>query len=223
MAPLATYGAVGGLGPDELEALGVQVLAVDAVELAVGPGLARVTAVGGFARFTGWRGETHAVARWSAAASEQGWRGNGLPQLVRRSGTVVRLRSAINGAVTNLDLAELATTVNNLGIGREQEGLAEYLWEDPGAQREAYDPVATTVPREQARRGRFWDGQGWAEAADLAPPGPLTGGPLQQGCGCPTCLSTSRGLLGHLWRQHEITGEHHLCRHNLAALMRGDY
>jgi queuine tRNA-ribosyltransferase len=54
--PVATFGAVRGVAPDELLALGAQVLLANAYHLHERPGEAAVAGLGGLHGFTGWRG-----------------------------------------------------------------------------------------------------------------------------------------------------------------------
>jgi len=53
--PVATFGAVRGVGAHELEALGAQMLLANAYHLHERPGEATVAALGGLHAFTGWR------------------------------------------------------------------------------------------------------------------------------------------------------------------------
>jgi queuine tRNA-ribosyltransferase len=54
--PVATYGAVRGVAPDELRALGAQVLLANTYHLHERPGEEVVAHLGGLHAFTGWRG-----------------------------------------------------------------------------------------------------------------------------------------------------------------------
>jgi len=54
--PVATYGAVRGVAPDELGALGAQMLLANTYHLHERPGEDVVAELGGLAGFTGWRG-----------------------------------------------------------------------------------------------------------------------------------------------------------------------
>jgi queuine tRNA-ribosyltransferase len=54
--PVATFGAVRGVAPDELEGLGAQILLSNAYHLHERPGEEVVARAGGLHRFTGWRG-----------------------------------------------------------------------------------------------------------------------------------------------------------------------
>jgi queuine tRNA-ribosyltransferase len=54
--PVATFGAVRGVSPDELTALGAQLLLANAYHLHERPGDAVVARLGGLHGFTGWRG-----------------------------------------------------------------------------------------------------------------------------------------------------------------------
>ncbi|HTF35843.1 MAG TPA: tRNA guanosine(34) transglycosylase Tgt [Myxococcota bacterium] len=54
--PVATFGAVRGVAPDELEKLGAQILLSNAYHLHERPGEEVVARAGGLHRFTGWRG-----------------------------------------------------------------------------------------------------------------------------------------------------------------------
>src|SRR5262249_48769085 len=54
--PVATYGAVRGVAPDELAAAGAQLLLANTYHLHERPGEEVVAALGGLHGFTGWRG-----------------------------------------------------------------------------------------------------------------------------------------------------------------------
>jgi len=54
--PVATYGAVRGVAPDELAAAGAQILLANTYHLHERPGEEVIAACGGLAGFTGWRG-----------------------------------------------------------------------------------------------------------------------------------------------------------------------
>ncbi|MBI1265318.1 MAG: tRNA-guanine transglycosylase [Alphaproteobacteria bacterium] len=54
--PDATYGAIKGLGADELPAAGVRVLMANAFHLMRSPGVTRIKALGGLKRMMGWSG-----------------------------------------------------------------------------------------------------------------------------------------------------------------------
>ncbi len=54
--PVATYGAVRGVAPDELEALGAQMLLANAYHLHERPGEETIARLGGLHGFTGWGG-----------------------------------------------------------------------------------------------------------------------------------------------------------------------
>ncbi len=54
--PVATYGAVRGLGPEALEGIGAQILLANTYHLHERPGEERVRGLGGLHGFTGWRG-----------------------------------------------------------------------------------------------------------------------------------------------------------------------
>jgi queuine tRNA-ribosyltransferase len=54
--PVATYGAVRGVAPDELAAVGAQILLANTYHLHERPGEEVVAACGGLTGFTGWRG-----------------------------------------------------------------------------------------------------------------------------------------------------------------------
>jgi len=54
--PVATYGAVRGLGPEELVGIGAQILLANTYHLHERPGEAQIAELGGLHGFTGWRG-----------------------------------------------------------------------------------------------------------------------------------------------------------------------
>lgn len=55
-APVGTYGSVKGLTPEQVRTTGAELILANAYHLALRPGAARVAALGGLHRFTGWNG-----------------------------------------------------------------------------------------------------------------------------------------------------------------------
>ncbi len=55
-APVGTYGSVKGLTPEQVRSTGAELILANAYHLALRPGAARVAALGGLHRFTGWNG-----------------------------------------------------------------------------------------------------------------------------------------------------------------------
>ncbi|HEX2162669.1 MAG TPA: tRNA guanosine(34) transglycosylase Tgt, partial [Thermoanaerobaculia bacterium] len=53
--PVGTLGAVKGLGPEDLEAAGAQVMLANLYHLALRPGIDTLAGLGGLHAFTGWR------------------------------------------------------------------------------------------------------------------------------------------------------------------------
>jgi queuine/archaeosine tRNA-ribosyltransferase len=212
-------GAVGSLGPDDLSEIGVRAVAVDVLELAMGAGLQRIADLGGIGAYLGWDGTILAVARWSTAPpASPGWRG-----LERKRESRLLLRSAVDGALTEVDLEELARVVAGLGAQPSAElvpGGSPVVWwnaADGGAP--PGDCVVTAMAQEEAARGRFRAGHAWHDLTAFSDTRDDTPRALVEGCACRACSRASLALLRHLWLSREISAAHLLCWHNLHSLL----
>ena len=161
-------GAVGSLGPDDLSEIGVRAVAVDVLELAMGAGLQRVANLGGIGSYLGWDGRILAVARWSTAPPlSPGWRGRALPRLERKRESRLLLRSAVDGALTEVDLEELARVVAGLGAQPSADlvpgGSPVVWWNDADGGAPPGPCVVTALAQEEAARGRYRAGRGWRD------------------------------------------------------------
>jgi hypothetical protein len=217
--PLVEGGAVGGLGPSDLVELGIEAIAVDVLELAAGPGLERVTALGGLRRFLAWDGPILGIARVAMdepGAETSGWRGRALPRLLYGQAGHLQLRSAVNGTILAIELSELAAWTEASGAWPSGQfgrgGPIFTYWQEPTLGAPPGELVVTPLTQELAHRGLYWSGDGWRELELLAPPMPRS---LLEGCPCRTCAEATPQLLLHLWRSREITAELLLARHNL--------
>jgi queuine tRNA-ribosyltransferase len=100
--PVATYGAVRGVAPDELAAAGAQMLLANTYHLHERPGEAIVAAAGGLAGFTGWHGP------WLTDSG--GFQVTSLSENVRVDEEGVTFASPVDGRRRKLT-PELAVTV----------------------------------------------------------------------------------------------------------------
>jgi queuine/archaeosine tRNA-ribosyltransferase len=194
---------------------------VNIYELAVSPGLAVLAAAGGLAAFCGWR-ERIVALKLSAddrpeRAGAIGWRGRGLPVVVREEGDALTLLSPLDGSKHQFSVAALESAARDLGaetvVDLAGEGIEVTWWRSCTEAIPGRAWVASSVPADAAADGRYWDGAAWSDinsAGDAA-----TAGALMAGCGCRTCQVAPIGYLGHLWRQREITAAHLLGWHNL--------
>jgi hypothetical protein len=195
------------------------VVAIDVLELALGPGIERVERLGGISAWTGWRGPAVAVACLVPdRPGGTGWRSPDPPRLIAAGDAGLRVRSAIDGAVRTVGLEELEAWAARLGLegpvvlrlpagsgaGGSGDGLGGdprvAIWDDLEAP-PAAAILATDLPLRLAREGRRL-------LPDIGD------------CGCPACAIASRGLVRHLWEEREITAVHLLLRHNLHAALR---
>ena len=214
LAPLLTGTAAGSLGPADLVEVGVSVVAVDVVELALGPGLAAVDAAGGLRAFTGWDGDFVAVGRWGVVASPgSGWRARALPVAVRESEGALTLRSSIDGSQVDLSLGGLAAwaTAQGTTLGAGLEPGRE-IWADAAAPPPPGAVLVTALAQDEAHAGRSRSAGAWVALQDVSSER------LAEGCACRSCRLATRGYVEHLWTQREITAEHLLCWHNLQQL-----
>ena len=218
LLPLLAGSAAGSLDPEDLLEIGISVAAVDIVELALGVGMERVERLGGFQTITGWDGPLVAVARVAVAApATTGWRARLLPQLVSERDGVLVLRSSVDGGTYRLARSELTDWARRLGAepatSLAGDGVDVVSWD--GDEPPAGALVVSSLAQDQAHRGRFWTGSGWA---DLQSEAAEPDAPLVPGCTCRACVIASHGYLAHLWAMHEITAEHLLGWHNLHQL-----
>ena len=225
--PLLEGGSAGSLGTADLEAMGVEVVAVNLLELAVSPGLDAIAAAGGLAAFTGARASRVCGVILSVPAGEppadgdrdgEGWRARRLPAVVRAAGDMLTVRSGVDGSTHVIDTTRLIADGARLGGSPAADivpGAMTTWW------RRLADPlpdsgwVVSSVPADAAREGFYWTPGGWTTIGGEASETP---GPLLSGCGCRACATATRGYLAHLWRQREITASHLLGWHNLHQL-----
>ena len=215
LAPLLAGTSAGSLGPADLEAIGISIVAVDVLELYLAVGLDRLVEAGGLGAFIGWPGPIVAVARYSDEAPEaSGWRARGLPHLLGADGDTLRLRSPIDGAIVSIALDQLRTDTVALGANTVDAGgdLAVKMWADADTDPPTTGIVVTDLAQAQAAAGRFRAGRAWRHVA---------GAPdrsLAAGCECRSCRIATGPYLAHLWAMREITAEHLLAWHNLHQL-----
>ena len=206
--------------------MGVEVVAVNLLELAVSPGLDVLAAVGGLARFTGWRGAivgvSHGDTRRPALGTAGGFRARRLPVVLRDEGDRLLVRSEIDGSVHDLSHHALAAAAGVLGATPPAAllppGTALHRWPSMSEPRPPEGWVYSAVPDEAARLGLYLAPDGWAEISattDAAAPGPLV-----PGCECRACQVAQVGYIAHLWSQREITATHLLGWHNLHTIRR---
>lgn len=213
-APLLAGTSAGSLGPADLTAIGIGIVAVDVLELHLA-GLSERTA-DGLRRFIGWDGSILAVARWADdAPAAAGWRARALPKAIL-DGEELRVVSSIDGRRVRVGLAELRSLADELGSDRlvmPGEGW-DIVWTDRDANPPARDVVVSSLAQDQASGGFFWDGAAWGS---LDVEGTM---PLAPGCECRTCEVARRDYLAHLWGARELTAQHLLTWHNLHQLRR---
>lgn len=204
--------------------MGVEVVAVNILELAVSPGLEVLAAVGGLARFTGWRGALVAVSHGDrthpAPATAGGFRARRLPVVLRDDGDRLSVRSEIDGSVHDLSHEALAAAAAELGATLPAALLPPATelrrWPSMSAPQPPDGWIYSAVPDEAARLGLYLAPGGWAEISqttDAATPGALV-----PGCECRACQVAGAGYIAHLWSQREITATHLLGWHNLHAI-----
>ena len=201
--------SAGSLGPADLEEIGITIVAVDVLELRLGPGLDTVQAAGGLGAFIGWDGPIVAIARYSdEATGATGWRGRGLPQLLRADGDSLTLRSTVDGDVATVALEQLQAETAGLGADAGDEADPVAVWIDPDAPPPASGIVVTELGQAQAAGGRYFDRGTWRDIAEGA------AGLLAPSCGCRACQVAGGAYLAHLWAVREITAQHLLTWHN---------
>ncbi|HEV3233452.1 MAG TPA: hypothetical protein VG329_02755 [Candidatus Dormibacteraeota bacterium] len=215
MAPLLAGTAAGSLGPADLAEVGISIVALDILELWMGVGFDRIRAAGGLGAFIGWDGPIVGVARYSdEAAPTTGWRGRGLPQLLKQLDDKLRLRSAVDGAVVDVVIDDLRTEAASLGSGIvDTTGDGEVnVWSGAGEPSASGTIVVTEAANLEAAAGRYHSSSGWTELASAAD------GPLVPGCDCRTCRIAGAAYIAHLADAREITAQHLLGWHNTHRL-----
>jgi queuine/archaeosine tRNA-ribosyltransferase len=213
LAPLLAGTSAGSLGPADLEEIGITIVAVDVLELRLGPGLDTVHAAGGLGAFIGWDGPIVAIARYSdEAPGATGWRARGLPQLLRADGDSLTLRSAVDGDVVIIALEQLQAETAGLGAGTGDEADRVAVWIDVDGPQPASDIVVTELGQAQAAEGRYYDRGAWRDISQVP------AGPLAPTCGCRACRVAGGAYLAHLWAVREITAQHLLTWHNVHQL-----
>jgi hypothetical protein len=203
------------LTPGELRELGISAVAVDILELALGPGLERLAALGGCEGFLGWDGPVLAIARVTEQpVAAAGWRAGGLPQLLSGDGGRLRLKSAVDGRVIAVHVDELAAACDVIGAVPSAQlstrGPVFAYWARPMPQAPAGELVVSPLAATLAGEGVFWEGGDWASLDERAGAGALV-----DGCTCRTCSTASRDYLNHLRHEHEMTAQHLLGWHNM--------
>ncbi|MDP9325759.1 MAG: queuine tRNA-ribosyltransferase family protein [Candidatus Dormibacteraeota bacterium] len=216
-APLLAGTAAGSLGPADLEEIGISIVAVDILELWLGVGFDRIDAGGGLGSFIGWDGPIVGVARYTEEGPVMaGWRGRGLPQLLKQRGDTIKLRSAIDGTAVDVVIDELRTKAAALGPG-VVDATGDHsvkLWSGAGYPPGNAQVVVTDAANLEAGAGRYHSDSGWTDLATAA------GGPLVAGCDCRTCGIAGSAYIAHLAAVHEITADHLLAWHNTHRLRR---
>jgi hypothetical protein len=212
-------GAAGGLGAADLEQMGFTTVAVDVLELALGPGIDRVLRLGGAGPFTGWRGPVLGVARsLGADPVTAGWRARGLPGLRMQDDGSMLVRSALDGSRHLLPSGAFEAWCEELGVRWAAEGTAA-LWDSPATPPPSSGLVVTTVPGDQAVAGMVRMDGSWQPVNQLPAPGEPGGDePLDAACSCRGCRVANQGWLRHLWDSREITAPYLIGTHNLQAL-----
>ena len=222
--PLLEGGAAGGLGPRDLEEMGVGMVAVNILELALSPGFAAISAVGGLGGFSGWNGVilpvTYGDLQPAARGGDSGLRARRPPAILSDAGDEMVVRSEIDGSMHHLTHSALEAQAADLGVASWKdvapEGTEVSHWEsiDQPLRRDCW--VVSGAPAEAGREGRYWTPAGWAEIAEITDA--AIAAPLVDGCACRACVSAHAGYIAHLWSQHEITAAHLLGAHNLHSV-----
>lgn len=105
--PVATFGAVRGLGPGDLEALGAEILLANTYHLHERPGEATVERLGGLHGFTGWKGP------WLTDSG--GFQVTSLAHRARVDEEGVTFRSPYDGALRRLTPERVIAIQESLG------------------------------------------------------------------------------------------------------------
>jgi queuine/archaeosine tRNA-ribosyltransferase len=208
--PLLEGGACGSLGPRDLREIGIEVVAIDVLELSSEVGVDRIRACGGINAWLSWQGPVLAIFRVATTApSTTGWRGHGLPHLIRERDGELTVKSPVDGTALNTSHAALAMAA--LAIGAvpsaqlDNAGERFCLWDDAGSAPPAEDLVVSGLAAAQARAGKHFDDDSWQDVTEQ----------LKAYCDCRACSLASGDLLRHLWESREITATHLLTWHNL--------
>ena len=106
--PVATHGAVRGIAPEQLQALGASMILSNAYHLAQRPGLDVVQALGGLHRMMGWSGPI--------LTDSGGFQLYSLRALVRIDDSGVEYRSHVDGRLGHLTPESIVQVQEGLGV-----------------------------------------------------------------------------------------------------------
>lgn len=106
--PVATLGAVKGVAPHELRAIGAEILLANSYHLYLRPGVEVIAGLGGLSRFMGWDGPV--------LTDSGGFQVFSLAELVRLGDDGVRIRSHLDGSLHELTPARVVAIQEGLGV-----------------------------------------------------------------------------------------------------------
>lgn len=135
--PVATRGAVKGLGPHEIEAAGARILLANLYHLALRPGVEVIEKLGGLHRFCGWEGPM--------LTDSGGFQVFSLARLRNVDGAGVSFRSHVDGEAIRLTPQSVVEMQDRLGVD-----IAMMLDECPPW------PVAEAAARASLERTLAW-------------------------------------------------------------------
>jgi queuine tRNA-ribosyltransferase len=106
--PVATVGAVKGVAPADLRALGAEIVLANAYHLSLRPGAALIRDLGGLSRFMGWNGPV--------LTDSGGFQAFSLAELVHLGDDGVRIRSHLDGSLQYLTPERVVEIEEMLGV-----------------------------------------------------------------------------------------------------------
>src|ERR671937_657361 len=195
--PVGTKATVKTVDPDELRALGANIVLANTYHLHFRPGADTIQELGGLHRFMAWDG----------------------PILTDSGGFQVFSLGGLAIGESRETMFETTAWATELlpqdgpryfkGIG-DPEGLLEVITR-------GIDMFDCVLPTRTARTGSAltWDGRLNLRNARFA----RDEAPLDEGCACPACTRFSRAYLRHLVNQRELLGHRLLSLHNLRFVL----
>jgi queuine tRNA-ribosyltransferase len=106
--PVATVGAVKGVGPETLREIGAEILLANAYHLSLRPGAELIESVGGLSSFMGWGGPV--------LTDSGGFQVFSLAELVHLGDDEVRIRSHLDGSLQSLSPERVIAIEQALGV-----------------------------------------------------------------------------------------------------------
>src|SRR5436190_754416 len=220
--PVGTKATVKSVDPDELSALGAEIVLGNSYHLHFRPGAELIAELGGLHEFMAWDGpiltDSGGFQVFSLRDTLLAVDDAGVPFRSVYDGAPARFTPESVAAIQAnlgpdismcLDICPAAKPRYFMGIG-DPEGILEVI-------ASGIDMFDCVLPTRTARTGSAltWEGRLNMRNARFA----RDPRPLDEGCPCPACANHSRAYIRHLVNQDELLGLRLLSLHNLRFLL----